>query len=240
MKIIARESNAQKRDIDLFSRLVEFSNTTVTPLATLKDVSLRLWPQTEIYCGVSHWRIMYFGRYTDCPSFYLDIVGHEAERDNLARRAEDIPEPAEPAEILIKTTSQIVRSGLNLIMARAALELAENDWDDGTLPYSYNSSAIYAECLGKVVGVLAYRAPDWLRRISIEVGYVLPEFRRRGIYTSLFEKLVEVSIEGGFAVCIWGGVDIRNTAMQRVAEAQGRKLVALEYEYPLPARDPQT
>lgn len=138
--------------------------------------------------------------------------------------------------VVIKTVHEVACTPLMLILARATLELAENGYDGGTTPFSWNSSAIYAECDGKIVGVLAWKRIDWQKQLWIEVGYVLPDYRRRGIYRKMFERLVEKA-KALSVRSIAGGVDPDNLAMRHVADSLGRKATSITYEYELPVKD---
>lgn len=99
------------------------------------------------------------------------------------------------------------------------------------LHFSYN--AILATIDGKPVGVIVWFEQKESHRLWLQLGYVLPEHRRAGIYSMLWDQLVDKARELK-APAIWSGTAIGNDAMRAVARKQGRKEVAVSIRFDVP------
>lgn len=66
------------------------------------------------------------------------------------------------------------------------------------------------------------------KTIWIAFSYVLPEYRRQGIYTQLYVELKSHAVGKGF-LCIESGVQLTNTAMLAAAQRAGRTPVSNTY-----------
>jgi len=91
------------------------------------------------------------------------------------------------------------------------------------------------------VGVLVYNSPDAYHDTCwfISLSYVIPRYRQRGVYRSLWGTLVSRAIVLGVP-CIKGAVSVRNTEMQLVMQKVGRTEEYHGYVYDvlcLPQRD---
>ena len=86
---------------------------------------------------------------------------------------------------------------------------------------------------GKPTGFLVYRYNSERSSWFVMLAYVIPEARRQGIHTALFQGLVERARKRGDILMIESGTHIDNTRAQAAFEAQGRKKVAISYEYRL-------
>lgn len=101
------------------------------------------------------------------------------------------------------------------------------------LHWSYN--AITATVEGHVVGVIVW--VDQMKeskRIWLQLGYVLPAFRKKGIYSHLWRALVG---KAQALKCpeIHSATRIDNHAMRDVAKAQGRVEYAVSLRFAVPA-----
>lgn len=100
------------------------------------------------------------------------------------------------------------------------------------LHWSYN--AITATIDGKVVGVIVWidQMKD-SRRIWLQLGYMLPEFRGRGIYSYLWSALILKAQE---MKCpqIQSATNVNNYHMREVAKAQGRVEFAVSLRFDVP------
>ncbi|RVP50776.1 GNAT family N-acetyltransferase [Sinorhizobium meliloti] len=87
---------------------------------------------------------------------------------------------------------------------------------------------------GEAIGLIIYDcgAENW----SILLGYVLPEHRRKGIYTALFNALRDKAQEQGNIFSILSGTHPSNLAAQAAFEAQGRTKEYIMHSYPLKDR----
>lgn len=84
---------------------------------------------------------------------------------------------------------------------------------------------------GKPKGFLIYRYDEQKCSWFILLAYVLPLYRRQGIHTALFRGLVERAERRGDILSIDCGTHQDNLPAQAAFEAQGRKKVAIMYEY---------
>jgi len=127
-----------------------------------------------------------------------------------------------------------------------ALELAMRGWaemhekglSDGNLNIHSSLKAFVAIAPNGhdklPVGVMTFDPEPTLRRVWIFQSYVIPEFRGRGIYTALWNKLVEYATVELKAKSIQSGTHVRNSAMRAVAKRQGRyeESVLLRFDLP--------
>jgi predicted acetyltransferase len=72
------------------------------------------------------------------------------------------------------------------------------------------------------IGIITYAKQDWQKLYSIKIGYVLPGFRKTGIYKSMWNALVEKAREDGMNEII-GTTKMENHQMRSTALALGRK-----------------
>jgi hypothetical protein len=72
------------------------------------------------------------------------------------------------------------------------------------------------------VGVITFENEPALKRVWVFQSYVLPEYRRRGIYTAMWDSLVLHAINECKAKSIQSGVHVKNVEMRAAAKSQGR------------------
>ncbi len=84
-------------------------------------------------------------------------------------------------------------------------------------------------------GFITYTHNRGNRSIALNVGWVKPDYRRRGVYRTLWERLVEKAQELG-AVKILGGTHVANARMRAVGRALGRYEVFVEMAFDVPER----
>lgn len=72
-------------------------------------------------------------------------------------------------------------------------------------------------------GIITYSAMEWIKCFDIGLGYVLPDWRRRGIYRQMWDELVAVAQEQKIAK-IYGAISINNAPMLKVSVALGRRV----------------
>ena len=100
------------------------------------------------------------------------------------------------------------------------------------LHWSYN--AITATVENKVVGVIVwFDQTKESKRIWLQLGYVLPAFRGKGIYSHLWRALVEKARQ---MKCpeIHSATRFDNHHMREVAKAQGRVEYAVSLRFRVP------
>jgi RimJ/RimL family protein N-acetyltransferase len=127
-----------------------------------------------------------------------------------------------------------------------ALALAMKGWadveerglGDGTLSVYADSHAFvgYARNGRDLLpaGVITFSEEKNAGRLWIHQGYVVPEFRGRGLYSTLWCKLVEHAVKLR-ASTIMSATHVRNEAMRAVARRQGRVEAAVMLRYDLQA-----
>jgi GNAT superfamily N-acetyltransferase len=96
------------------------------------------------------------------------------------------------------------------------------------LHFSYNG--ITASIDGKVVGVIVWIDQKDSRRIWLQLGYVVPEHRGKGIYGHLWRALIDKARELQ-RPAIWSATGIDNYRMREVAKKQGRAEVAVSLKF---------
>lgn len=106
----------------------------------------------------------------------------------------------------------------------------------------WNDPALVAYDDETPVGAMIYRHDAVQGSWFILCAYVIPERRRQGIHSLLFNTLVARARQRGDINAIMSGTHVRNIASQRSQEAQGRRAYAIYYEYRLSefeaAKDP--
>lgn len=87
---------------------------------------------------------------------------------------------------------------------------------------------------GKAIGFVTWDCGGEIWHITL--SYVVPEHRRKGIHTALFDALVDKGLQKGNIVSIDSMTHGNNLAAQAAFEAQGRTKEYIMYSYPLKDR----
>ncbi|MGJ5163200.1 GNAT family N-acetyltransferase [Bradyrhizobium sp. HKCCYLR1051] len=103
--------------------------------------------------------------------------------------------------------------------------------DEVGLHYSYN--AILASVDAEPVGVIVWEDQPKQGRIWLQLGYVVPEWRGRGVYSRLWIELTQKARELKRA-SIWSATGTGNARMRAVAKAQGRREIAVSLRWDVP------
>lgn len=117
------------------------------------------------------------------------------------------------------------------IAVRGWHHMLEDGFAGDTIEIVWDHNAFVAfDFYGQAAGVLTYAKLDHRKEWSICIGYVLPEKRRSGIYSKLWEALLERATAHGVSV-ITSSTSLHNTAMRDTARHQHRteRAIALEY-----------
>ncbi len=122
--------------------------------------------------------------------------------------------------------------GALVVQACAELEASGHGWGMGAP--GWDSNALYIADDGKPVAVLVWSVQDWKQEAHIGLGYVLPGYRGRGLYTQLWNALIEEAKTRKLR-SIASGTHPDNKAMQAISEKQGRKVDSIGYRYELGA-----
>lgn len=121
----------------------------------------------------------------------------------------------------------------NIYALKAFCELIEEGQADNVPWLSYDDNAITASLDGAVVGILVWRKTLWTKSIIIKLGYVSNGFRGAGIYTSLWNELLEIAKKEKI-FNIDGATHIDNKTMRAVARKQGRTEFAVVTRFIVP------
>lgn len=111
------------------------------------------------------------------------------------------------------------------------------------LHYSYNAitATIVGEFAGRpvseVVGVIVWHAQKEQHRIWLQLGYVVPECRGRGVYSHLWRALIGKAKELGVNY-IDSGTSRDNDRVLQIASHQGREVHAILLRYKLNKPNP--
>lgn len=107
------------------------------------------------------------------------------------------------------------------LIARCWHELIEANLILPVIPFGYDNHVLVAAEDGKPVGFITWNKAEWSKTAYICLGYVLPEYRGKGIYRQLWNALVEKAREQKL-ISIEGNTAIKNQAMRGSMLALGR------------------
>jgi len=125
-------------------------------------------------------------------------------------------------EFSIEHVSQIGGSPYHFAAIKAWVEIVEAGYGDGAnLSISYDDQAIVMKDGETVIGLIVWRNLKWCQSAWVCVGWVRPEYRRRGFYRRLYEATRNAAKVAG-ARLLDGGVNPANSAILKSAEAMGR------------------
>ncbi|MEI9917081.1 MAG: GNAT family N-acetyltransferase [Methylovirgula sp.] len=125
------------------------------------------------------------------------------------------------------------------ISATPALPLAVEGWHelikrklaDDQMIFNWDSNALVAFVGKKPVGVLLWAKIEWQKRAYVNLGYVQPDYRRRGIYRQLFAGLVEKAREAKLRE-IQGITYTKNSALRKFAGIRGAQGIRCCADFP--------
>ena len=121
------------------------------------------------------------------------------------------------------------------VQAHAAL-LDEGLADPTTAMVGWGTSAMVAH-VGRdmlACGIITFNHAEWDNRFDIGVGYVMPDYRRRGIYRLMWDELV-LEAQRLKVARIYSAVKISNASMMKVATALGRHAESFNVLFEVPA-----
>jgi GNAT superfamily N-acetyltransferase len=122
------------------------------------------------------------------------------------------------------------------LLVRGWHELLTADLTDGTIIIGWDHKAIVAfSDAGMPIGALSWIDQEWGNQLFIPLAYVLPEHRRQGVYTAMWNVLVAKAVELKRPV-IASGTSIRNTACRATMAKLGRieRGIYTRFDVPLP------
>lgn len=106
-----------------------------------------------------------------------------------------------------------------------------------TICFSYTQKAFAAfDSAGKVVGMILFDDEAWKNAVLVIHGYVDQEYRRQGLYTCLWNKVVEKAQEWG-RTYVDGATHHDNSVMLEVMKKLGRTPTFTYFTFPVPKTD---
>lgn len=132
--------------------------------------------------------------------------------------------------ILIKHYDGCSNTPANLFIMKAYVDLVENKFADNVYGANWDDKVIAAFIKNQCVGVLNWEKVKWNRTIVIKIGYVDKDFRRKGIYTKLWNELISKARDEKIYI-IEGGTYVDNKIMQSTMIKLRREPYAYFYRY---------
>lgn len=120
-----------------------------------------------------------------------------------------------------KTIAETAGLSAMFMIAMTELYAAGTGPGDGGVPFYYKDNAICARADGMLIGFISYRYEKGEGTLNLMCGWVEPKLRREGIYTKLWNKLVEIARKEG-AARIWGSTHVNNQPMREFYKKLGR------------------
>jgi hypothetical protein len=122
------------------------------------------------------------------------------------------------------------------LIAAAAHELECSGWSSGNLIGSWDHQVILAISDSvEAVGVLTWDHQKWSRTIWVTLGYVVPHFRKSGVYRRMWDELILKARELGVPE-IQGGTHVGNKPMLDCATRLGRVPLFITTSFKVPPK----
>lgn len=128
------------------------------------------------------------------------------------------------------------------VQVHAAM-IKEGQASERHLNLHWENEAVFAVLRGSVdapggpmiIGMITFTEHKWGDYLAIGLGFVTRRFRSDGVYTALWNRLVELAQDRGVA-SITGTTYASNWPMRKVAEKHGRRESAVVLEFDVPAK----
>ena len=130
----------------------------------------------------------------------------------------------------IKRHSIISQTPAVAFAMRAYADLMDRGHTENYPNLNWNDSAITAWLEEGIVGVIVWTKVDFSKTIQLKLGYIHPAFRKRGIYSKLWDELVKIATNES-VWAIEGGTHPDNADMRAIAKKQGRVEYGILYRY---------
>lgn len=112
-------------------------------------------------------------------------------------------------------------------------KLIERDLcEPGDIFLDHENGAVLAFVGGVAVGAISYSYAEWNRKMWIQIGFVKPPWRRMGIYTALWQRLLGVAADIG-CQSIVSATNIGNAPMRATSAKFGRQETQVTLVYKL-------
>ena len=109
--------------------------------------------------------------------------------------------------------------------------IEEGSFPDVGLHWSYNGIGAWVD--GELAGIIVWHEEKSNKRLWLQQGYVAPAWRGKGIYSHLWNALVEKARELK-QPSIGSGTRFNNDRMRAVAKKQGRRETSVILEFDVP------
>jgi len=136
------------------------------------------------------------------------------------------------AEINVHHYDGVPRTPALLLALKGNVEIVEAGFAVPAVHFNWDSKAVVASIDGVPCGVITWNHTEWMKQVDITVAYVLPEYRRRGVYRAMWEALVEKAKVVG-ALEIMSNTAVANAPMRGAAAAVGRSEGGVILRFPL-------
>ena len=123
------------------------------------------------------------------------------------------------------------------LLVRGWAEISAASLTNGGICIAWDHEALVALVDDTPAGVLSYNFSEWQNCFWVNLGYVLPEYRKQGVYRALWAELITRAQTAG-ALTIEGSTHVDNKALQRVASKLGRAPSSITYTFAVPAAKP--
>jgi GNAT superfamily N-acetyltransferase len=139
-------------------------------------------------------------------------------------------------EIAIEHVKRINATKAVPFLVHAWNELLKAGFCDDMVLVSWDHEAVLALNARKdVIAAMSFSHIDWRAEICINIGFVMPAYRRRRVYRRLFARVVDIARERG-VTNITGGRHVLNSRKARVDKSMGRKDVFVFTSYIVPEK----
>ncbi len=120
------------------------------------------------------------------------------------------------------------------LVHRAYDELMTAGLADYEVALSHDDKAVVAFTQDNIIaGILVYRELKWLRQWWVLIGWVAPQYRRKGVYTRLWAELVKRARKNKNIESITGATSVLNERMREVNASLDRIPHTISYKYPI-------
>jgi GNAT superfamily N-acetyltransferase len=120
------------------------------------------------------------------------------------------------------------------VAVKAWAELNAAGLSDNIVLIHWQQKAFVAFAANKPVGIIVFEHQEYLKTISVAIGWVENEYRKQGIYHAMWKALV-AKAQKLKAVKIVGITRPENSAMLLTAKALGRKEIGIYLDFDVPS-----
>lgn len=122
-------------------------------------------------------------------------------------------------------------------LTRASMDLLDRGFGrPSDIAVNWSEEAFVAYDRKQIVGAISYSVSDWDKSLGIHIGYVAESYRGRGLYRSLWQKVVEKAQELGYREIV-GASDPYNKLIAEVNAKLGRRVKAIYYTFDVPMKE---